>query len=243
MPTAPEGATIPRSSSDDGSRQTVTSYLEGVVQDNDRMWTNLFTDELGFSEPFVSYRVVQPGEQLSSNCRFADGSQLVVTHDTPNAFYCSGDELTAGYRGTIYLPVTTMQKMWTGNVLGEQSQRQGDFAAAIITAHEFGHHVVDELRAKYSERDHVEYVPPGGKWKELIADCLAGVWAAHAYYSGYLEPGDFEEATTALEAIGDYELHAPDHHGTPEERREAIVTGYRQSGALGACVSRYWKPS
>jgi predicted metalloprotease len=243
VPTAPEGATVPESSSDDASQQTVTSYLNDVIQDNDRMWTGLFTQELGFEEPFVSYHVVQPDQTLKSECKFPDGSSLVVTHDTPNAYYCAADQLKSGYLGTIYLPVTTMQKMWTGNIFERQSQRQGDFAAAILTAHEFGHHVVDELRSKYSERDNINYLPPAGKWNELIADCLAGVWAAHAYYSGYLAQGDFEEATTALEAIGDYELLAPDHHGTPQERKEAIYTGYRQNGALDTCVARYWKTS
>ncbi|MGW1675577.1 neutral zinc metallopeptidase [Streptomyces sp. NPDC002324] len=241
VPTAPEGATIPQSPSDDGSQQTVTSYLNGVIQDNDSMWTDLFTQQLGFTEPLVSYQIVQPGQTLQSDCRFPDQSQLVVTHDTPNAYYCSVDALSPGHLGSIYLPVTTMQKMWTGNILERQSQKQGDFAAAIITAHEFGHHVVDELRSNFSERNQVQYSPPNGKWKELIADCLAGVWTAHAYYRGYLAAGDFEEATTALEAVGDDQLLAPDHHGTPQERKEAMLTGYRQNGALGACISKYWK--
>ncbi|MFB6636273.1 neutral zinc metallopeptidase [Streptomyces chartreusis] len=240
VPTAPEGATIPQSPSGDGSEQTVTSYLNAVIQDNDRMWTDLFTQQLGLAEPLVSYQIVQPGQKLQSKCEYPDQSFLVVTHDTPNAYYCGADELTPGHLGAIYLPVTTMQKMWTGNIFEKQSQKKGDFAAAFLTAHEFGHHVVDELRSKYSERNQIQYLPPKGKWNELIADCLAGVWTAHAYYRGYLSPGDFEEATTALEAIGDYQLLAPDHHGTPQERKEAMLHGYRQSGALDACISRYW---
>ncbi|MFD0267846.1 neutral zinc metallopeptidase [Streptomyces sp. NPDC127106] len=246
VPEATEGTKVPQSSGQP-TMQAVAAYLNSVVQDADVVWTAFFT-AAGLQEPLVSVVVVTPEQPpITSNCLNPDQQPFVIAHDTPNAFYCPNDQYFPGHAGTIYLPVTTMQKMWTGNVFERRSQRAGDFAAAILTAHEFGHHVVDEWGTQLSRRDGVTYPQPGAKWKELIADCLAGTWTAHAYYSGYLQDGDFDEAVTALEAVGDYRFFAPDHHGTPQERREALLTGYHgipnryPPGAPAACVEKYWK--
>ncbi len=78
-------------------------------------------------------------------------------------------------------------KMWNGDIFGRESAQAGDFAAAVLVAHEFGHHVQDELMVQLGLRD---IVGAGGqkiKQKELIADCFAGVWAYTAYFSGYLD--------------------------------------------------------
>lgn len=249
MDLAPPGASVPESNFSADSLQTVVDYLDFVVQNNDRAWTQFFLNT-GLQEPFVSYVIVMPGETYTSNCSFASGEQLTVVHDTPNAYYCSLDAATPGYDGTVYLPVTTMAKMWTGDIFGKQSEQQGDFAAAIITAHEFGHHVVDEMRTQYSLRDGVQYQEPVGKYNELIADCMAGVWAASAYYQGFLdERADWDEAVTALQVIGDYELLSPEHHGTPQERMDALATGYNgipgvtEPGSPDACIRTYWVTS
>ncbi|UUS29391.1 neutral zinc metallopeptidase [Streptomyces changanensis] len=247
VPPAQEGASVLQSSGQP-TQEVVAAYVTDVVQDADRLWTDFFTRQMNLREPLVSYVVITPEQQpIRSKCPAPGGGPLDIAHDTPNAYYCSADERSPGYLGTIYLPVTTMQKMWTGKVLGNISKRGGDFAAAIVTAHEFGHHVVDELHAQYSERDQVAYGRPAGKWTELIADCMAGVWATHAYHSGYLTAENYEEAVSALEAIGDYQYYAPDHHGTPQERKEALLTGYNgipnrhAPGAPSACVEKYWK--
>jgi len=236
---APQGAPVPQSAVLPGSPQTVVDFLTDVVQDLDSDWTQWFlASEL--EEPFVSYVIIQPGQSYTMGC----GGQLTLVHDTPNAYYCSIDEVSPGYRGTLYLPVTTMEKMWTGEILGQQGQRGGDFAAAIVVAHEFGHHAVDEIQIQMSQRG-VQVAPPAEKYAELIADCMAGAWAASAYYKGYLEEGDYEEAVSALEAIGDYEIFSPQHHGTPQERVVALLTGYNGTdvwppASPEACIEQYW---
>jgi uncharacterized protein len=221
------------------SLPTVTDYLNLVIQNNDQTWTEYFFS-IGLQEPFVSYRIVQPGEAYTSACQI-QGQSLAIAHDTPNAYYCPLDELDAGYVGAIWLPLTTFTNMWTGYIFQQRSAEQGDFGAAIVTAHEFGHHVADELWFQFRQNDGVDYRLPN--LPEHIADCFAGVWAANVYYQGYLRDDDFPEAVEALFAIGDNNPDSP--HGTPQERADALRLGYLGSsewppGSPGACIQAYW---
>ena len=79
---------------------------------------------------------------------------------------------------------------------------------------------------------------------ELMADCLAGVWAKNSDDRfNALEPGDIEEALQAASAIGDDKLQersqgyvVPDSftHGSSEQRMRWFMTGYK-SGQTKAC--------
>jgi predicted metalloprotease len=69
---------------------------------------------------------------------------------------------------------------------------------------------------------------------ELNADCLAGTWAKWADAQGRLDAGDIQEALDAALAVGDFDFLSSQHHGTPEERRDALMTGLR-SGRPPAC--------
>ncbi|MBW3652230.1 MAG: neutral zinc metallopeptidase [Actinobacteria bacterium] len=62
--------------------------------------------------------------------------------------------------------------------------------------------------------------------KPRDADCLAGTWAHSVFEQGLLAPDDLEEATNAALAVGDFDVGNAQHHGTPEERRDALLTGY-----------------
>jgi predicted metalloprotease len=62
---------------------------------------------------------------------------------------------------------------------------------------------------------------------ELQADCLAGTWAHSVYEEGLLEPGDLEEAANTAVAVGDFDVGNAQHHGTPPERRDALLAGFR----------------
>lgn len=248
---APSNAAPPRSNVDPNSEYgyTVEEYVSFIVNEADKTWTAWFAAN-GYNEPFVGIKAIKPGETFVSNCTLPGGGQAVVGSDFPNAFYCPLDNIVDAngvtYEGTLILPLLTFQKMWTGDIFGK-SATAGDFGAAIIVAHEFGHHVQDEIMVQFNANNPgTQVTPPNGKNKELIADCFAGVWAASAYYQGILEAGDFEEALSALGAIGD-EGTSTDPHGTPSERQQALVSGYSGIEGLSGpgdpngCIKTYWK--
>jgi predicted metalloprotease len=95
-----------------------------------------------------------------------------------------------------------------------------------VVAHEYGHNVQQE-RGELAGR--VVALPT-----ELNADCLAGTWMSWDSGQGKVTSADVQQALDAAQAAGDFEFASPDHHGTPTERRDAVLTGLR-SGNPSAC--------
>jgi predicted metalloprotease len=125
----------------------------------------------------------------------------------------------------------------------------GDFAYAYVIAHEIGHHVQDLLGIL----DKVDAAKQGvGRTQanalsvrvELMADCLAGVWAANANQKWkILDPGDIEKAMATAAAIGDDRLQqkargyaVPDSftHGSSAMRQKWLTAGL-DSGQIDSC--------
>jgi predicted metalloprotease len=151
-------------------------------------------------------------------------------------FYCPLDQ-------TIYIDLSFFQEMQ------RRFRAGGDFAYAYVLAHEVGHHVENELGILPRVQERQQQV--GGAERnqlsvrvELMADCLAGVWAHHSNQRWKsLEQGDIEEAIRAAEAIGDDRLQrqgqgrvVPDSftHGSSEQRMRWLTTGLK-SGQVQAC--------
>jgi predicted metalloprotease len=111
-------------------------------------------------------------------------------------FYCPLDQ-------TIYIDLTFFEEMQ------RRFRAGGDFAYAYVLAHEVGHHVENQLGIlpRVQERQRQVSQSEGNQLSvrvELMADCLAGVWAHHSQQRWQsLEQGDIEEAIRAAEAIGD----------------------------------------
>ncbi len=199
--------------------QTMEQFLTTVTQDVDTYWTKTFEDS-GLSEPRVSYAWIPAGQAASSACGPLDDSA---------AAYCSGDD-------TIYISEQFASDIYNGaldHALPGSSQgfgrTYGDFAVAYIVAHEYGHQIQDELGMfeRYGQQ-----VPTMAF--ELQADCYAGAWANSANQENRLEDGDVEEALDAALAVGDFDTANPGHHGTPEQRREAWLSGF-ESADPAAC--------
>jgi predicted metalloprotease len=127
--------------------------------------------------------------------------------DDETAYYCPKDD-------TIYLSQT---------FAGQQSQKRGDFGLAVVIAHEYAHNVQRELGVYRLRRS--SSMP-----FELMADCMAGMWANWESQRGTLEAGDVEEAALEFYSLGDYAYGDRDHHGTPRQRKRAFLRGYTKGG-------------
>lgn len=241
LPVAAPGDMPPRLNLDGPpSLEEVEEFLVAVIEDADAVWTDYFVAS-GLAEPTLEYVIVQPGDPaFVSNCGYDE--PIVMESDTKNAFFCSLDgsvDENGEPIGAIMFAAETMQALWEGNAFGIPIDVGGDFGAALIVAHEFGHHITFELATQLD-------APPLGHviWFELMADCFAGNWTATAYAKGALETGDLEEAGAVLAVIGD----APGivDHGTAEQRTDAFLLGYQGNAEYGpgdpnACVGTFWR--
>lgn len=200
---------------------TIDAFLTDLLSDIDRYWSTTFrTSDL--PEPRVGYYWVPPGRAILTGCR--------VPADDRAAFYCSADD-------TIYVAQQFAADVYrgvTGGLPGESAgygHAAGDFAVAYVVAHEYAHNLQYELGIFDAGATAL------AKPYELQADCFAGTWAHSVYEEGLLQPGDLEEATNAALAVGDFDVGSARHHGTPQERRDAVLAGFN-SGEPSAC-SRY----
>jgi len=197
---------------------TIDAFLTDLLQDIDGYWTRTLRAS-DLPEPRVGYDWVAPGARVLTGC----GQPA----DDRAAFYCPADD-------TIYVAQKFAAELYQGVARGLPGESAGvghaagDFAVAYVLAHEYGHNLQQELGV-FDNR-----VTAAAKPYELQADCLAGTWANSVYRQGHLEPGDLEEASNAALAVGDFDVGNAQHHGTPEERRAALLAGFR-SGEPSAC--------
>jgi uncharacterized protein len=197
----------------------VDGFLTEVLRNVDGYWTRTLAAS-GLPEPRVRYTWVPPGQRAGTACD--------VVADDGAAFYCPSDD-------TIYVGESFAERVWSGTADSFPGQRAGygraigDFGLAYVVAHEYAHNLQQEL-GYFSRQAPGTTVAP----LELQADCLAGVWGNSVYRAGRLEPGDVDEAVSTALAVGDFEVGAEGHHGTPEQRRDAWLLGYR-SGQPSDC--------
>ena len=197
---------------------TIDAFLTALLEDIDGYWEETFRAN-DLPVPQVRYNWIPPGQAAPTSC----GN---VARDSA-ALYCPADD-------TIYVGQRFAANLNDGVSQGLPGERAGygraagDFAVAYVLAHEYAHNLQQELGV-FDNR-----VSPTAKPYELQADCMAGTWAHSVYAKGELDPGDLEEATTAALAVGDFDVGTEQHHGTPPERRDALLAGFR-SGDPSAC--------
>ena len=140
---------------------------------------------------------------------------------TDAAFYCVLDE-------TIYYSTDFRTILET---------QVGDFGWVVVVAHEWGHHVQYQLGLDPGAApDQVGDLAP--RDLEEQADCLAGAYTEDAEATGWLDPGDVEEAIVVTRSAGDpvgTPFDDPYAHGTSQQRVSAFLDGYR-NGLTGCAL-------
>jgi predicted metalloprotease len=194
----------------------IAPFLDGVLASVDTYWHQTLAAG-GRPAPSVRHAWVVPGGRLDTACGVQAADDA--------AFYCPADD-------TIYIGQAFAGALYDGVLGGLPGQQAGfgravgDFAVAYVVAHEYAHNVQAEIGILAGRTRALPI--------ELNADCLAGTWTRSEYGQGRLDPGDVQEALDAALAVGDFDFLSPQHHGTPRERRDALLTGVR-SGSPQAC--------
>jgi predicted metalloprotease len=195
---------------------SITPLLDNVLGSVDTYWHQTLA-AAGRPAPSVQHVWVVPGAHVATACGAQAGDQ--------SAFYCSADD-------TIYVGQVLASAIDQGVATGLPGQKAGfgraagDFAVAYVVAHEYAHNVQQENGTLAGR---TRALPT-----ELNADCLAGTWAGWAYGQGRQDSADVQQELDAALAVGDFDLISPEHHGTPQERRDALLTGLRD-GSPSAC--------
>jgi len=190
----------------------------GFVDSVQKYWDDEFNRRAATYSPattviFTSY--------VEAACGTASGAM--------GPFYCPNDK-------KVYLDLSFFDDLEKNF-----GAKGGPFAVGYVIAHEYGHHVQDELGLLNSGSSNRASVRT-----ELQADCLAGVWAKNAAATGYLNPPTDAEIAQALDAaasVGDDRIQQQTQgrvtpetwtHGSSEQRQFWFKTGYT-SGNMDRC--------
>jgi predicted metalloprotease len=205
----------------------IGQFVAKILAQTEDVWSSVLPAQKGIQ--YVAPKLVLFNGATNSGC---GGARAAM-----GPFYCPNDQ-------KVYLDTSFFRDMKTKYGGG------GDFAYAYVIAHEIGHHIQDQLgiltKAQAAEKN------AGSKAQansisvriELMADCLAGVWAKNADQKYHvLQDGDVEKAIATAQAIGDDRLETaaqgysvPDSftHGSAAQRQQWLTTGL-QSGKIDSC--------
>ncbi|MGB6326722.1 MAG: neutral zinc metallopeptidase [Methylocella sp.] len=205
-------------------------FVAAVLAANETVWSEVLPQQKGI--PYVKPKLVLYSGRTASGC---GGAQSAM-----GPFYCPRDQ-------KVYLDTAFFQDM------KRRLGGGGDFAYTYVIAHEIGHHVqnllgilpkVQAAQLAAARKGEESTANNLSVRVELMADCLAGVWAANAERKyQFLEAGDLESAVNTAQAIGDDRLQkasqgyaVPDSftHGTAAQRVQWLSVGLK-SGEVDSC--------
>jgi predicted metalloprotease len=195
----------------------ISPILDNDLASVDTYWGQTFAAG-GRAAPSVHHEWVAPGAQVGTGCGAS-------ANDTA-AFYCPTDD-------TIYIGQAFASALYDGVANGLPGQQAGfgraagQFAVAFVVAHEYGHNIQQESGILAGN---TRALPT-----ELNADCLAGTWGHWEYGQGKMDDAGVKQVLDAALAVGDFDFMSPQHHGTPQQRRDAVLTGFND-GTQSACA-------
>jgi predicted metalloprotease len=167
----------------------------------------------------------------------------------------SGCGTASNQVGPFYCPLDTRVYIDADffSILSSQfGADDGALAQEYVVAHEYGHHIQNVLGLLGRAQQDPKGPESGAVRVELMADCLAGVWANHAATTKdkkgvtYLKPltdSDIKSALSAASAVGDDRIQEKTQgrvnpeswtHGSAEARQKWFLTGYKE-GDLNSC--------
>ena len=197
--------------------------IVGVVNSVQRFWDGVF-QRSGKQYPYVD--TVFFTDQIQTGCGAASSEV--------GPFYCPPDQ-------RVYIDLGFFDELQS-----RFGANGGPFAQAYVIAHEYGHHVQNQLGVLDSIRGDRQGPQSKAVRSELQADCYAGVWAANAVSAGVIEEltqADINDGLDAANAIGDDRIQAQTQgqvspetwtHGSSEQRRRWFSRGY-ENGKPAAC--------
>jgi hypothetical protein len=202
-------------------------FVAAIVGQNEDVWADILPAQKGIK--FQPARLVMFNGATNSACGPAQSAM--------GPFYCPLDR-------KIYLDTAFF------NDMKRKLGGGGEFAYAYVISHEYGHHIENLLgilpkvqRAQQAADSQAEANALSVR-VELMADCLAGVWAANANQKWQnIDQSDLQQAINTATAIGDDRLQrasrgmvVPDSftHGSSAQRVQWLQRGL-QSGQIDSC--------
>jgi predicted metalloprotease len=191
--------------------------IVGVVNSVQEFWNGVFARS---DRQYPYTDTVFFTNQWQSGCGLAS-SQV-------GPFYCPRDQ-------QIYIDLGFFDELQSRFGAGG-----APFAQAYVIAHEYGHHVQNQLGVLESIGSDRQGPESRAVRAELQADCFAGAWAANAVGTGLIEEltqADINAGLDAASAIGDDRIQETTQgqvnpetwtHGSSEQRRRWFSRGYEE---------------
>lgn len=212
------------------ANEKIECRMQGTALSLDQYWGQELPQQAGIAYELPDFLLFEG--RVSTGCGTA-GSEV-------GPFYCPPD-------ATVYIDTSFFSELTS-----RYGADQGPLAELYVVAHEFGHHIQNQL-GTFAQADRSKTGPYSDQVRlELQADCYAGMWVKGASetrdaqgISYLMKPSqtDIASALSAAAAVGDDHIQEtftgevqPHNwtHGSSEQRQRWFTTGLTQ-GSLSSC--------